>query len=274
MSCRECQQAILDEQKSLEKKTEVGSSEAVASHLLLCLPCRLFAQRQRRLREGLGLLAAADASIEAPPELEARLRAMLQPPRVAPARPRRLSLDGSWRRGTLTVGALAAGLLLVSWLSVRWLRSSPAHPAGSVAVAVRTPSLPLSEGRPPVLLGQAEAPVRHEPTPSLPRRRPARSTARPAPLPAEELSKRGDSAINEAEKTDEEVVTDFFPLYAGQQLVPLERGRLIRTRVPRSMLGAFGLPVHPDWAILPIKADVVVGEDGTARAVRFVREEP
>ena len=278
MSCRECQQAILEDQKGLNEKTRVESGEAVATHLLFCLPCRQFAQHQRRLREGLGLLAAADASLEAPPELEARLRAMLQPPKVAPTRPRRLSVDGSRGTAALMVGALAAGLLLVSWLSLRWLRPSPAHPAGPAAVAVRTPSLPLSQGRPSVLLGQAEAPARPEPTPlravNLPRRRPARSTARPTPLPAADLSKRADSANDEAEKTDEEVVTDFFPLSAGQQLIPLERGRLIRTRVPRSMLGAFGLPVHPDWAILPIKADVVVGEDGTARAVRFVREEP
>ena len=90
----------------------------------------------------------------------------------------------------------------------------------------------------------------------------------------EELSKGVDGDIDEAEEADEELVTDFFPLYAGQQLVPLERGRLIRTLVPRSLLGTLGLPVHPDWAIFPIKADVVVGEDGTARAVRFVREEP
>ena len=85
---------------------------------------------------------------------------------------------------------------------------------------------------------------------------------------------RADGTIDGTDDADEEVLTDFFPLYAGQQLAPLERGRLIRTLVPRSLLGTLGLPVHPDWAIFPIKAEVVVGEDGTARAVRFVREEP
>ncbi|MGA1369045.1 MAG: hypothetical protein ACO394_11075 [Blastocatellia bacterium] len=276
MSCRECQEAILEGQKSLQERMEVASGEAVAAHLLVCFPCRLFAKRQRQLQEGLALLAAADASLEAPREVEVRLQAMLG----RPTRSRPLSIDGRWRSPALAVGALAASLLLVSWLGIRWFRPSPAPPAAPGALARRTPPATFSreEGRPPALPDQADGPARPQstlwPAAKLPQRRPARSTAPRAPLPMEELSKGVDGDIDEAEEADEELVTDFFPLYAGQQLVPLERGRLIRTLVPRSLLGTLGLPVHPDWAIFPIKADVVVGEDGTARAVRFVREEP
>lgn len=278
MSCRECQEAILEGQKSLHERMEVESGEAVAAHLRVCFPCRLFAQRQRQLQEGLGLLAAADASLEAPQEVEVRLRAMLE----APARSRPLFIGRRWRSPLLVVGALAAGLLLVSWLGIRWFRPSPAPPAAPGAVARRTPPATLSreEGHPT----QAEASAQTQSTPGparkLRRGRPVRSTAQRAPLPADDLSKRADGVLEnaaeatEATEADEELVTDFFPLYAGQQLAPLERGRLIRTLVPRSLLGTLGLPVHPDWAIFPIKADVVVGEDGTARAVRFVREEP
>ena len=282
MSCRECQEAILEGQKSLQERMEVESGEAVAAHLLVCFPCRLFAQRQRQLQEGLALLAAADASLEAPQQVEVRLKAMLE----VPARSRPLSIDGRWRSPALAVGALAASLLLVSWLGIRWFRPSPAPPAAPGAVARRTPPATLSreEGGPPALPDQADGPARPEPTPwlaaDLPQRRPAArhqlaTTARSTPpLPVEDLSKGADGALDQVDEAEEEVVTDFFPLYAGQQLAPLERGRLIRTLVPRSLLGTLGLPVHPDWAIFPIKADVVVGEDGTARAVRFVREEP
>lgn len=274
MSCRECQEAILLGQKGLQDRMEVESGEAVAAHLLVCFPCRLFAQRQRQLQEGLALLAAADASLEASPEVEARLQAMLE----APARSRPLSIDGRWRSPALAVGALAAALLLVSWLGIRWFRPSPAPSAAPEVVTQRTPPATFSreEGHSLTLSSQAaEASAQPQlapgPAAKLPRRRPVRSTAQRAPLPAGDLSKRADGALDQV---DEEVVTDFFPLYAGQQLAPLERGRLIRTLVPRSLLGTLGLPVHPDWAIFPIKADVVVGEDGTARAVRFVREEP
>ena len=274
MSCRECQEAILEDQRSLQERMEVEVGEDVASHLLLCSHCRVFAERQSRLQEGLALLAAAEASLEAPREVEARLRMMLE----SPALPRPLSIDRRWQRPAL--GVLAASLLLVSWLGVRWFRPSSGLPAGRVAVAQRTPPAPLSqeEGQPLALSDRAGASARPQSMPRQtakpPRRRPTPSTAQRAPLPAEDFPMRADGTIDGTDEADEEVLTDFFPLYAGQQLAPLERGRLIRTLVPRSLLGTLGLPVHPDWAIFPIKAEVVVGEDGTARAVRFVREEP
>ena len=274
MSCRECQEAILEDQRSLQERMEVEVGEDVASHLLLCSHCRVFAERQRRLQEGLALLAAAEASLEAPREVEARLRMMLE----SPALPRPLSIDRRWQRPAL--GVLAANLLLISWLGVRWFRPSSGLPAGRVAVAQRTPPAPLSqeEGQPLALSDRAGASARPQSMPRQtakpPRRRPTPSTAQRAPLPAEGFPIRADGTIDGTDEADEEVLTDFFPLYAGQPLAPLERGRLIRTLVPRSLLGTLGLPVHPDWAIFPIKAEVVVGEDGTARAVRFVREEP
>ena len=68
------------------------------------------------------------------------------------------------------------------------------------------------------------------------------------------------------------VASEFFPLAYSN--VPITDGRIVRLEVPRSAASAFGLdPVdlvsarHHD-AVL---ADVVVGVDGLARAVRFVR---
>jgi hypothetical protein len=40
--------------------------------------------------------------------------------------------------------------------------------------------------------------------------------------------------------------------------------------LPRRVLVNFGLPMNPDRAAEPVKADVAIGSDGTARAVRFV----
>jgi hypothetical protein len=65
--------------------------------------------------------------------------------------------------------------------------------------------------------------------------------------------------------------SEFFPLaYVN---VPVTGGHLVRLEVPSSSLAAFGL--DPADAVSPrpgaVLADVVVGEDGLARAVRFVR---
>jgi hypothetical protein len=69
-----------------------------------------------------------------------------------------------------------------------------------------------------------------------------------------------------------EVSTAFLPLpYSG---VPMRDGQIVRIVVPRAALGSFGLlPVDAVGSEIPgtVLADVIVGEDGLARAVRFVR---
>ena len=68
-----------------------------------------------------------------------------------------------------------------------------------------------------------------------------------------------------------EVVTDFVPLlYAG---VPVRNTQLIRLEVSRSALSSMGLAsfdVPGSHASPTVLADVMVGDDGLARAVRFV----
>jgi hypothetical protein len=70
---------------------------------------------------------------------------------------------------------------------------------------------------------------------------------------------------------DADVVTDFIPLTDGDSLKQIERGELIRVRMPRTALLKFGLPMNVESAGIPVKADLLVGEDGLARAIRFVR---
>jgi hypothetical protein len=69
---------------------------------------------------------------------------------------------------------------------------------------------------------------------------------------------------------EEEITTEFFPLVT-QDVLP-ERGQLRRVKVPRSTLINFGLPVNGERLEFPINADLLVGEDGAARAIRFVQD--
>jgi hypothetical protein len=51
---------------------------------------------------------------------------------------------------------------------------------------------------------------------------------------------------------------------------PLERAELWRVVVPASTMRAVGLPVREDRLEDPVEADLVVGQEGIARAIRFV----
>ena len=53
--------------------------------------------------------------------------------------------------------------------------------------------------------------------------------------------------------------------------LPFDPPRVVRVELPRSALESFGLPMNMERAGERIKADVVVGHDGLARAIRFVR---
>lgn len=65
-----------------------------------------------------------------------------------------------------------------------------------------------------------------------------------------------------------EITTEFIPLAGFTQS---EGVHLMRVELPRSALASFGIPVNADNAGGRVKADVLLGEDGTARAIRFVR---
>lgn len=68
-----------------------------------------------------------------------------------------------------------------------------------------------------------------------------------------------------------ERLTDFMPLVAGAPAPPLESGQLVRVELPRSALASLGLPVNVEREHELVKADVLLGNDGLARAIRFVR---
>ena len=69
-----------------------------------------------------------------------------------------------------------------------------------------------------------------------------------------------------------EEATEFFPLAYSN--VPASGGYVVRMQVPRATLESFGVAefASPDDRSTTVAADVFVGGDGLARAVRFVRE--
>ena len=86
---------------------------------------------------------------------------------------------------------------------------------------------------------------------------------------------RGDAPPAASQTGGAEVATAFFPLdYSG---MPVSNAQLVRLEVPRAALASFGLTsidIHDGGSGAAgagtVQADVLVGEDGVARAVRFI----
>jgi len=69
----------------------------------------------------------------------------------------------------------------------------------------------------------------------------------------------------------DEIVTDFFPLTFAAESISSEGGHLVRVTIPRSVLVAMGLPMNVDRVAEHVRADVFIGDDGLARAIRFIQ---
>ena len=69
----------------------------------------------------------------------------------------------------------------------------------------------------------------------------------------------------------QEVATDFMPLEDSVACRLSRAGTFCGSVCRSSTMVRFGFPVNPDRFMEPVKADVMFGQDGIARAVRFVR---
>ena len=76
---------------------------------------------------------------------------------------------------------------------------------------------------------------------------------------------------NRPQRAGDEIATRFLPITLVGGLEQMDGGQLVRVEMPRSALVSFGLPMNIERANERIKADVLIGNDGVARAIRFVR---
>jgi hypothetical protein len=63
----------------------------------------------------------------------------------------------------------------------------------------------------------------------------------------------------------------FYPLPSASELPPAENAVVVRVQLPMSSLRLMGLLVSEETSAERIQADVLVGQDGLARGVRFVQ---
>jgi hypothetical protein len=180
------------------------------------------------IRDLLRVLTEADASAEAPPEVEVRLRKKFRSRRRKLAR-RRVAL---W-----TPLVPAAAVIVLLFVFVHRRPATARVKPGSISTAAASS---LEQTSP----SQAASP---------------RTTTHP-----------GKSAASPPQEP-EEIDTHFFLLM--DPAPPFERGKILRVELPASAMEMVGLPVDEEHLADSVQADVLIGEEGLPRAIRFVKFE-
>jgi hypothetical protein len=225
---------------------EAAIREESLAHAEICGRCRRRLRAERALLSGINAVVAEITGDGAPVRVETALLAAFRDTTpgiassIATPRPGWLSHRWSWK-----VAAVAAGILiLISVMAILLRSSSPFNP-------------PREEnaGLPPPITQPQAPPVAPELVAAeQPENRPKRV--------------RHARRVNRSEEV--EVVTRFFLLREREDLTALESLRVVRMELTSSALGELGLLVDAETANEPVRADVLMGQDGLARAIRFV----
>ena len=258
MNCQRFEQVVSELARSQMMDADVRT-EALA-HSGACERCALRLRDEEMLTRGLQLLAADMDSLAAPAEIELKLREAFRERRTTPAVAAPVALSSSRSRYWLV--AVAAVLLLAMSVAAMWWGFEKPQPAvaekpdSKPAEVIAGPNQPTPAPAPKDVDYQAqnETPKRHAPKP--PRRNAGSRRAAETPT---------------AHHVQNEVATDFIPVGDMNSVVLQDGGQIIRVKLHRSALVKFGIPVNMDRYNENVKADVLIGVDGLARAIRFVQ---
>jgi len=254
MNCAESQSVLSEVAR--DQMMDASQRQSALEHAASCGNCARQLDDERALTIGLHRVVSLDAQKQAPARVEASLMAAFrrqhtdspQVPVSTPATTRR------WLYVAAGVAASAVIAILISLIAMqtRNTETSTAQEAKTQKEAPDGVKAPLP------------APPAEKQLVSMGHQRRVRSSRKAIkPAPAAPDSNRPTREV--------EIATDFFPLVNREALTQLDSGQLVRVELPRSALMSFGLPMNMERAGERIKADVVVGEDGLARAIRFVR---
>jgi hypothetical protein len=110
----------------------------------------------------------------------------------------------------------------------------------------------------------APAKLPSEPLASVPSQVHKALVSRPAPPPRK-------IAVSPSGQTPAvEVAMNFYRLPDADILPPLDSAVIVRVRLPISSLRLMGVAVNEDRASESVQADLLLGQDGLARGVRFI----
>jgi len=248
MNCQDFEKLALDLARN--SLLDAAARDQGLIHTEVCSRCAARLAEERALLARVRAVAAELAGEDPPARVDAALLAAFRAQTAATASSTVIpAFDRSWRWSSWKLAAVAAGMLIViSVMAIFWKSANSRIPRREErAVAPAPVNTPGHRAAPPD--GREQMSAEH-----------------PKNLPKRVRRRESVDSPDEVE-----VVTRFFPLREGEDLTTMDSLQVVRVELPGSALGEVGLPVDPETANEPVKADVVLGQDGLARAIRFVR---
>ncbi len=253
MNCQRFEEVVND--LAREQLLDAGVRSEVLAHSRECEHCAVRLEDEMAITLRLKNFAVSFRSVGASARIEAELFRNFEAQRLkVPAFP-----TSSQTRYWLKYGpaAIAALLLIVFVLALFRPRPVPITKEETSNRLAETPTTIPEPISPPVNLPHAYT------EPSL---RPKRN------LLARHNRPSATSITSQAKPpSTNEIATDFIPVTYGGVANLADGGRMVRVELPRLAMASFGLPVNMDRANEKVKADVLMGVDGLAHAIRFVR---
>jgi hypothetical protein len=253
MKCQEFEPIIISMARG--QLVEPAAREMALAHLDRCARCAIAFEEQQALTAGILVAAESLANQGASASVEEALRFAFRKQVV------RFTASGinpqppeNWRRPRRAIGAAAAVILLLAFLAGSdWLKSPPADQKQETANLPATPS-PSAPGKKKEAQARAEG------------RRDQKIVSNSA---GSRLLSKLQNVRRNVENANE-IATRFYPLVEENEMAPLESGVIVRVEAPASTLISFGLPITAENINRPVQADLLLGQDGLARAIRFL----
>jgi hypothetical protein len=259
MSCQKYESTI--NELAREQIMEMTVRTETLDHCAQCEQCAQSLKEQRSLTASLQSLAGELRNVGAAEMVPEELIVALKGGPTAPM----IVKNRHWQ---YWLAAAAAALVLFFAIGAMRLRRSIVETPVNNTVQVKTTDQSPDPGK---SASPLPSPENKEPK----RRRVEKETKRARPVrPADRETVASNVRPSDTPSTtnyDTEIATEFLPLGYTQAMNLQDGGQIMRVEVPRSTLASFGLPINMNRAGERVKADLLVGMDGSARAIRFIQ---
>jgi hypothetical protein len=276
MNCRNFETVITELARG--QMLDARAREDALAHMEVCKHCATRFADEQSLTAGLQEVTASPTLIEAPARVEAALLAAFRQGAAKPTDVNAFTQPKTPRWSPWSLAAAATILVVAAFGVLQLLTNNMPDAAREQAI---TKPAPLSSQTEEEIAGQSNRETLPVPAVETPEQRLTPASQFPRAIDRRRglirnarLNERPVHSANnleDAASANDEIATDFLPLTYGSNLSQLDDGQVVRVELSRSVLQSFGFPINAERAGERVKADVLLGHDGVARAIRFIR---